>query len=214
MKSLEPGKIIKSQADKNKTITLISLLLMKVATLYQIPNWGEGQSVVLADWICLAYRFELLDVVIRTLNNPPIGDDKNWRLTPDTIQAWMSAELEREAIKREKEIQNTKQEVPLNDLDILLQEALNENDNPEAESNIFHHRRTRSKMVPLTEDEIEKEGQEKPFVKPYSTEHLAEVKALADKKIEYGRLHTDLWTGEKKPNSPSFDEWIKNEYDI
>lgn len=209
MKCLEPGKVLKHQADKNKTLMLISLLLMKVATLYQIPNWGESQSLILADWIFENYQYDKLESVIKTLNYPPAGQDKNWRLTPDTIAEWMGLELEKDAMRREKEIYNQKQSTPLNDLDILLQEALNENDNPTAESNIFHHRLLKSKIVPLTEDEIEKEGQEKPYVKPYSSDHIDEVAIMQEMKVKYGRECTDLLTGEIKPGSPSFDEWLK-----
>jgi hypothetical protein len=214
MKCLEPGKIIKSQADKNKTITLISLLLMKVATLYQIPNWGESQSIILADWIYANYQFELLETVIRTLNNPPVGDDKNWRLTPDTIQLWMAVELARLAEKREKELYNEKQKIPDNDLDILLQEAVKDSEKDEGESEVHHHRRLKTKIIPLTDEEIEREGQEKPYRKPYSSENIEDVARLAKLKIQYGRECNDLLTGHRLPDKPAFDEWLLLNYPL
>lgn len=196
MKSLEPGKIIKAQADKNKTIMLISLLLMKVATLYQIPNWGESQSIILADWIFQNYQFDTLESVIKTLNAPPIGQDKNWRLTPDTISNWMAYQLEMEAIKREVESHNQKQGLADNDIDLLLTEALAIESKP------------LRPILPLTDEEIKLEGQEEPYIKPYSNERVDEVYILAQKKMQYGRECTDLLTGLKLPDKPSFDEWL------
>lgn len=194
MNSLQPGAILKAQPDTDKTIKLISLLLMKIATLYQIPNWNETQSINLADWICINYEFDTLESVIKTLNNPPTTE-KVWRLTPDTIREWMSIELDRLASKRERESHNQKILSPNNDIDLLLTEALKDS-------------KPAKPILPLTEKDIQLEGQEKPYVKPYSSDHIDEVATLQEMKVKYGRECTDLLTGEIKPGSPSFDEWL------
>jgi hypothetical protein len=73
-----------------------------------IPNWTVENSVILAEWIIDAYKYEELALVESVLRNPPKKEDKtgeagsNWRLTPDTIHAWMAPALERAAITREK----------------------------------------------------------------------------------------------------------------
>lgn len=45
---------------------------------------------------------------MQVLTNPPNTGAKNWRLTPDTIQEWMSIQLEKEAEAREKEHEKRK----------------------------------------------------------------------------------------------------------
>lgn len=207
MKSLKPGAILKSQGDKDKTIMLISLLLMKVASLYQIPNWGEHQSIILSDWVYLNYQYDKLESVIKVLSNPPVDNDRNWRLTPDTIQVWMAIELERESAKREKEIYNAKQNHPLNDVDLLLTEAL-ANDKGDEPKQHTRNQEIGKKLVPLTRDEIELMGQGKPYKKPYHSELNDQALHTANMKSKYGRECTDLITGKILPGALSFDEWI------
>lgn len=62
--------------------------------------------------------------------------------------------------------------------------------------------------IPLTEQDIREEGQEKPKRKPYSTIGLDEVVTMQKMKIEYARECTDLITGIRLNGKPSFDEWL------
>lgn len=68
------------------------------------------------------------------------------------------------------------------------------------------------KSVPqLSQKEIYQEGQltppkQKGVLYPSTTE---EDIIMRNKRIEYGRMHTDLHTGKIKEGSLSFDEWIK-----
>lgn len=84
-------------------ITGIALMLEKIATLWQIPNWSMNNSVLLAGWIFENYPNEPLEVIINCLKNPPVTEDKIYRLTPDVITQWMVVFLEKEAVKRETE---------------------------------------------------------------------------------------------------------------
>ncbi|MBX4188236.1 MAG: hypothetical protein KW793_03840 [Candidatus Doudnabacteria bacterium] len=84
-------------------------MLHQLATLYQIPNWGATNAVMLAKWIISKYEYEPLEVVLDCLVNPPATDEKNWRLTPDTIQGWFTIRLNEQAEKREKEYQKEKE---------------------------------------------------------------------------------------------------------
>lgn len=47
--------------------------------------------------------------MIDCLVNPPHTGEKNWRLTPDTIQQWLAIRLEEQAEKREREYQKEKE---------------------------------------------------------------------------------------------------------
>lgn len=100
--TLSKSVILKEQ-DSKEVIKRVSHLVHRVARLYQIPNWNEESSVILAEWICNEYRYEALKSVEDCLMNPPTGDGKTWRLTPDTIREWMIPQLERAADLRERE---------------------------------------------------------------------------------------------------------------
>ncbi len=122
---LSISKIIREQPDKTETNKFIARLLQRLGKLYQIPNWSEENAVMLAQWIVDSYPFESLDSIQECLYTPPKTGQKNWRLTPDTIQEWMALQLEKEAIKREKEHNKVKlgesmQPINLPDFDQLF----------------------------------------------------------------------------------------------
>ena len=94
--------------DKTRTTAHISALLLRLAKLYQIPSFDETSAVMLAEWVLESYQYESIDLVIRCLQKPPHNGEKNWRLTPDTIQSWMALELEAQAETREKQHEKDK----------------------------------------------------------------------------------------------------------
>lgn len=80
---------------------------------------------MLAQWIVDSYPYESLDSIQECLYTPPKTGQKNWRLTPDTIQEWMALQLEKEAIKREKQhnklkLEESTQPINLPDFDQLF----------------------------------------------------------------------------------------------
>lgn len=93
--------ILKEQKDKEITIELIATMLKRLAMLYQIPNFVNENAVLLAQWIMETYKFETLEVIVECLDSPPKTGEKNWRLTPDTIESWFALKLE-EIIKRKE----------------------------------------------------------------------------------------------------------------
>jgi len=101
--------VIREQPDKEATIAQIASMLNQLAKLYQIPNFNGENAVLLSKWIINKYAYEPLDIIIDCLVNPPSTGEKNWRLTPDTIEQWLSIRLEEQAEKREKEYQKEKQ---------------------------------------------------------------------------------------------------------
>lgn len=83
-----------------KTVTKILCdLLDRIAKLYQIPNYDEVNSILLAEWILDEYKHHDLELVQISLRKPPVSNDQQWRLTPDTLKNW----IEHTRIKREIE---------------------------------------------------------------------------------------------------------------
>jgi hypothetical protein len=82
--------------------------VQRLALLYQIQNWREENSVILAEWIIENYQFEEMSMIENVLRRPPMNEDRhgdietNWRLTPDTIRKWMSEALEDATTQREQ----------------------------------------------------------------------------------------------------------------
>lgn len=103
LRNISAEKILKEQADEAAVITVIVGQLQRIVRLYQIPNLAHGVDVELADWVYENYKYEPFGLVYQVLKNPPATEDKNWRLTPDTIRAWMSSALEKQAAERENE---------------------------------------------------------------------------------------------------------------
>lgn len=95
--------ILKEQPDKSQSISLIARHLEKIAILWQIPNWTPENSVLLAEWISDTYSCEPLECILNALKNPTVQGEKTFRLTPDIVTIWITAELERLSIAREKE---------------------------------------------------------------------------------------------------------------
>jgi hypothetical protein len=101
--------LVLAEQDKSQTIKLISYLLQRLSKLYQLTNWTEDNAVFLAEWIYDNYKFDSLDDIITCLKNPPHTEHKQWRLTPDTIQEWMSIILTKRAEQREIENEKMKE---------------------------------------------------------------------------------------------------------
>lgn len=80
--------VIKEQPTKT-AIEHVCGLLNRLVKLYQIPGFDEITCLLLAEWVIEKYPFETLETVTKCLSNPPRTSEKNWRLTPDTIQEWM-----------------------------------------------------------------------------------------------------------------------------
>lgn len=103
--------VIREQPDKQATVGQIAKMLNQLAKLYQVPNFDGENAILLANWIVNEYQYEPLNVVLDCLIKPPSTGEKNWRLTPDTIESWLSIKLEEQAIQREKEYQKEKQKL-------------------------------------------------------------------------------------------------------
>lgn len=103
-----PTVIIREQ-EKKEVVKRLAYLLGRLGMLYQIPNFGAQNAVFLSEWILDNYGCEELITIESVLRNPPQDDEKNWRLTPDTITKWMTKKLELVAESREVELAKFKE---------------------------------------------------------------------------------------------------------
>lgn len=101
--------ILREQPNKITTLKDLTKRLDRLAVLYQIPNWTVRNGVLLSKWIMDKYQFETLEVIVECLESPPPTGEKNWRLTPDTIESWFAIKLEEKAVQREKDYEKEKQ---------------------------------------------------------------------------------------------------------
>jgi hypothetical protein len=162
---LSQTNLVLAEQDKAQTITLISYLLQRLSKLYQLPNWTEENAVFLAEWIFDNYKFDSLDDVITCLRNPPHTENKQWRLTPDTIQEWMKIILERRADEREIENkklkENFKDKLEMVDYEAFKAKVETEGfpDNKKAESD-FEYEKFRMSYLTSKPKEIPEEKKE------------------------------------------------------
>jgi len=167
-----------------------------VASLYQIKDFGPQNALLLSEWIYENYKYEQLETVIECLRAPNSSGDKIWRLTPDTINDWISRSIDRLSEQREREIHNAKHEKVESE---WPQERLQELQEVIKAVEDF-------KVPAITEDDILEEGQEKPKRKyvPPDKEYLV----MLEMKREYGRKWCHLHTGRPLPGAPSFEEFL------
>lgn len=111
MTSSTGSLVLRAQPDKAEALKQIAYSLDRLYKLYQIPNWSADNSVLLAEWIFDNYNCEPLELIVKTLNNPPDVEKDNWRLTPDVISKWMKIALEKYSQQIEKENLSMKPEV-------------------------------------------------------------------------------------------------------
>lgn len=97
--------------DPETSISEISGALLKLAKLYQMKDFDDINALLLAEWTVEKFKHKPLGIIINALTDPPtIYEDgaivKSWRLTPETIKAWIDQrciELEELRIKKESE---------------------------------------------------------------------------------------------------------------
>lgn len=158
-----PQRVINEQPDKVEVQKEIAGLLERVVLLYQIPNWGTKNAILLSEWIMDNYKFETLETIKACLKNPPPTKDPNWRLTPDTINQWFEVELEKQAELLEREHQKRKEQelrlalLPPKDLKMTTEEW------EKIDGLLDEYKKAILKMEvksvrPMTEEEIKIEG--------------------------------------------------------
>jgi hypothetical protein len=201
-----PNTVLKEQPNKPALDAHIASLLLRIAKMYQIPNFDEESALLLAGDTIERFKYDPVDVLVKCLTSPPSTGEKNWRLTPDTISEWMSITLEREADRIEKELTKNKSKA--------IEFEVPTDISKETEKKIQDYINSLSdfKKVPsLSEDHIREYGQHKPkklshsagFVQP-SQEDVV----MLELKRRWMLANFDPKTGKKLDGFLSFDEWI------
>jgi hypothetical protein len=180
---------------------------MRIAKLYQVPNFDEESALILAVDTIERFQYDPVDVLVKCLTSPPSTGEKNWRLTPDTISEWMSITLEREADRVEKELTKNKSKA--------IEFEVPTDISKETEKKIQDYINSLSdfKKVPsLSEDHIREYGQHKPkkvshsagFVQPSQEEVV-----MLELRRRWMLANFDPITGKEIDGFLSFDEWIR-----
>lgn len=179
---------------------------MRIAKMYQIPNFDEESALILAVDTIERYQYEPVEVLIKCLERPPSTGEKNWRLTPDTISEWMSITLEREADNLEREHKQLKSQKVEFDLPVDIK--------PETQALIqgFINSLSTQKIAPLPDGYIQEYGQRKPKKVSYSSGYVQpDMEKVIEMELRrrWMREVFDPITGKEMNNYLSFDEWIR-----
>jgi len=203
--STEKSIILKEQTDKKEVLKNLVYLLNRIAKLYQIPNFDNENSVLLASWIYETYQYDQFDTIENALTNPKPLDNNAFRLTPDIVAQWISIELDNKAMKLEQEHQKNKSKT--------IEFTAPENISKETETMIQDYLNTLSghKMVQaMTDADVIKYGQERLktpakslLYTPPDKEYLIEKELRRRWALE---VH-DKYTGKRLDNWMSFEEW-------
>jgi hypothetical protein len=198
---------MKEQTNREKLEGHIALLILKIARMYQIPNFDEEACILLAEDTIERYKYEPVEVLVKCLERPPSTGEKNWRLTPDTISEWMRITLEREADRIEREHQNVKMK--------KVEFEVPADTTPETEKMIqdFMNSLSDFKKVPaLSENYIKENGQRKPKKVSYSSgwvQPSQEDVVMLELRRRWMLANFDPITGKELDGFISFDEWIR-----
>lgn len=193
------NQLVHSGANVEQIENLLAVLLVKYSGMLSVGgNLKPGQSVEIAkniieDWPTMSlddFNILLSNGVKGRYNEP----GKLFRFDIAVVYEWIGAYQDEycqviESLPKQK---SALEMLPDEDL-AKVQEII-----AQAPDRI---------VLPLTEEEIKREGQEKP-VKPKYVPPDASYLRMVELKAEYGRTHCDLHTGKKLPSSPEFDEWI------
>ena len=204
---LTSGTVLREQPNKPALDAHIASLLMRIAKLYQVPNFDEESALILAVDTIERFQYDPVDVLVKCLTSPPSTGEKNWRLTPDTISEWMSITLEREADRIEREHQNVKMK--------KVEFEVPADTTPETEKMIqdFMNSLSDFKKVPaLSEDYIKENGQRKPRKVSHSSgwvQPSQEEVVMLELRRRWMLANFDHNTGKELEGFLSFDEWYR-----
>lgn len=194
-----------SQPDASiEAMKQIAYALQRLALLYQIPNWTENNSVLLAEWIYDNYKYSSLELILSALKNPDYelqGTDKNYRLTPDNIKVFMKKALEKDAEKREVEVKS----LGIGDKPLITDETMAMLDNYKLE---IKNTEIAKPVRPMSKREIWEEGQlnVRPVTYPTTSPEEHYSKALH---MAWIKENHEKYEGKPLPGWKSEEEWLK-----
>ena len=171
--TLRPDLPIKAN-DQKAVFQEIYMLLMRLAKIYQVPNWDNTNAELLTEWLTEEFKHYGTDLILETLRNPPKLNEQAWRLTPDTLREWIDLTRNKRVENQIKEESQKRQEINYtNEYTPRVHELVEKFKAQLAEGN---------KAVPaMTEKEIKEEGQHRPKQKSYVPPDIEYVKAWEEK---------------------------------
>ena len=104
------------QQPQQQTETEIMDCLLRLAKLYQIPNFDAESAVLLAEWVMDEYKHTHFEIVKQALTRPPLpkqSDNKSWRLTPETIGDWIEVTRTRIIEDQQRKESEARQSKPI-----------------------------------------------------------------------------------------------------
>jgi hypothetical protein len=193
------NQLVHSGANVEQIENLLAVLLVKYSGMLSVGgNLKPGQSVeiaknILEDWPTMSlddFNILLSNGVKGKYNEP----GKLFRFDIAVVYEWIGAYQDEycQVVESMPKQKSALEMLPDEEL-AKIQEVITK-----APDRI---------VLPLTEADIKREGQEKP-IKPVYKPTDASYLRMVELKAEYGRTHCDLHTGKKLPSSPDFDTWL------
>ena len=178
------------------------LAIMKLAKIYQIPNFDNTNAELLAEWLMEEYKHQDLDLIQETLRNPPRLNDQAWRLTPDTLREWIDlTRIKRADLKIKEESQKRQETINENMAQLSLETQ-------KMVADYIAKLMPEKKSYELTSQEIKENGQLRPKkVKNVYPSTPKEEVILKELKRRYYLEMYDKITGKPLDNWMSFEEW-------
>jgi len=127
------------------------------------------------------------------------------RMDGITIRGWMEQYLESKYEQHERHLINSKKSEKT-EIEIIADDETANKYIQEMLTNFSDSK----PVIGITDEEIKKEGRERPAKKEYKPTDQSYLR-LAELKAEYGRTHCDIYTGKKKEGSPTFEDWIASQ---
>lgn len=179
------------------------MAIMKIAKIYQIPNFDNTNAELLSEWLMDEYKHHDLALVQETLRNPPRLNDQAWRLTPDTLREWIDLTRIKQAEKA-----NVKESQKRQDIEVI-EPALSE-ETQKMVADYIASLMPEKTTYQLTKEQIQEEGQIRPKQKRaiYNSTPKEEL-VMKELKRQYYNECYDKYTGKQLDSWLSFEEWVK-----
>lgn len=192
------NQLMAQGAKEERIEALLGVMILKYANMLSVGgNLKQGQSIEFAKMIVSDWPTMSLDDFNILLSNGVKGRYGDiYRFDISVLYGWIEAYQD-----QYWELKDNLPKQP-SALEMLPDDKIQEIQDVIKESEV-------KAVIPITEKEIQEEGQEKPKKPEYTPPDKSYIR-MTELKIRYGRECTDLHTGNVLPNMPNFETWIKD----
>lgn len=194
----------------------IEFELIKLAERINVSgNLTDGQIQYIANHLVKEYPNETIadfKICFDKASNGAYG--KIWKLDGVEVGLWVKSYLDEKYIvlenqlMKEKEVYHNQVQSSKVDYLQLWKEAIELGEHPDASKPMSLNMSKLNYLKEITDQEIKKEGQEKPARKFYASTSKEESDKF-DRHLEWIRENFDARTGDKKPTWIPENEWLK-----